>query len=331
MRRSISRRAVLLSSGAALALGPGAALGQKKYDPGVTDSSIKLGSTAPYSGPASSFGAYGRAISGYFRMVNDRGGINGRKVDLISLDDAYSPPKTVEQTRKLVEEDGVFIIAGPLGTAPNAAIQKYLNAKHMPTVFLTSGGERFNNPKEYPYSIPLYPSYVTIGRVFAQFILSTKPDAKIAVIYMNDDLGKDHMAGFKQGLGAKAASMIVKEATYELSDAVVDSQVIAAEGSGADTLVEFTTPKFAAQIIRKVYDLNWKPLHIMAQIAASVGATLTPAGLDRSIGIVTAQWYKDPTDAAWAASPDMVDYVAFMKKYLPSDSLQDATPVPGYV
>lgn len=331
MGREISRRTVLASGAAAAMAAAPRAFAGGTYDVGVTDQEIKLGSTAPYSGPASSFGAYGRAMTGYFRMLNDRGGINGRKVTLISLDDAYSPPKTMEQTRRLVESDNVFFIAGPLGTAPNTAIQKYLNQKNVPTVFLTSGGERFNDPKDYPYSIPLYPSYVAIGKVIAKYILAAKPNAKIAVISLNDDLGKDHLAGFKRGLGERASQIIVSETTHEISETVVDSQVFAAHASGADTFVQFTTPKFAAQIIRRIYDLDWKPLHIIAQVAASVGATMVPAGLERCTGIVTVQWYKDPSDAAWAASPDMVDFVAFVKQYMPNDSLQDATPVPGYV
>lgn len=331
MHWSLSRRSLLLSTGAAVLAGTPLAWAQKKYDIGVTDTEIKLGTTAPYSGPASSFGLYGKAMSAYFQMINDRGGINGRKINLISLDDAFSPPKTVEQTRRLVEQDEVFFIAGALGTAPNSAIQKYLNAKKVPHVFLTSGGERFNNPKEFPYSIPLYPSYVTIGRVYAQYILNTKPDAKIAVLHLNDDLGKDYLAGLKIGLGDKAEKMIVKELSHELSDPVVDTQVISLHGTGADTFVQLTTPKFAAQIIRKMSDMNWKPLHIMAQNSASVGATLVPAGLERSVGIVTVRWDKDPSDSSWATSPDMVAYLDFMGKYLPGVSVQDATAVPGYI
>jgi branched-chain amino acid transport system substrate-binding protein len=331
MGRGISRRTVLASGAAAAAMAAAPrAFARVTYDVGVTDQEIKLGSTAPYSGPASSFGAYGRAMTGYFRMLNDRGGINGRKVTLISLDDAYSPPKTMEQTRRLVESDNVFI-AGPLGTAPNTAIQKYLNQKKVPTVFLTSGGERFNDPKDYPYSIPLYPSYMAIGKVIAKYVLAAKPNAKIAVISLNDDLGKDHLAGFTRGLGERASQMIVSETTHEISETVVDSQVFAAHASGADTFVQFTTPKFAAQIIRRIYDLDWKPLHIIAQVAASVAATMVPVGLERCTGIVPVLWYTDPSDPAWATSPDMVDFVALVKQYMPNDSLQDATPVPGYV
>lgn len=331
MSGCLSRRAMLIAGSATLVAAGTPAFGDKKYDVGVTDTEIKLGTTAPYSGPASTFGLYGRAMSAYFQMTNDRGGINGRKVNLISLDDGYSPPKTVEQTRRLVEQDEVFFIAGPLGTAPNSAIQKYLNVKKVPHVFLTSGGERFNDPKHFPYSIPLYPSYVTIGRVFAQYILDTKPNAKIAVVYLNDDLGKDHLHGFKQGLGAKAAGMIVKELSHEISDPIVDSHVITAQGSGADTFVQFSTPKFAAQMIRKIHDIGWQPLHVMAQISASVGATLVPAGLEKSVGIVTVRWDKDPSDPGWATSPDMADYLKFMEKYLPGVSIQDATAVPGYI
>ncbi len=329
MNRTLSRRAVLVAGGT-LAVTAGSASGQKKYDVGVTDTEIKLGTTAPYSGPASTFGVYGQAMSAYFKMMNERGGINGRKIDLISLDDGYSPPKTVEQTRRLVERDEVFFIAGALGTAPNAAIQKYLNARKVPHVFLTAGGERFNDHKNYPYSIPLHPTFVNIGRVFAHYILGTRPDARIAVLYLNDDLGKDHLAGLRQGLGARAQSMIVQEVSHEITDPLVDSQVISLRASGADTLLQFTTPKFGAQIIRKVHDLDWKPLHIMAHTAASVGATLTPAGLDKSVGIISVQWFKDVSDPAWAQSPDMVEYLKFISTYMPGTPAQDPTPVFGY-
>ena len=317
--------------GAALSATAVRGAGAKSYGPGVTDSEIKLGTTSPYSGPASGFGVYGQAQSAYFQMINDQGGINGRKVNLISLDNAYNPPKALEQTRKLVESDNVLAIAGFLGTAPNTSVQKYLNDKKVPSLFLTSGAERFNDPKAYPWIVPLYPTYVGQGTVFANYILETKPGARIAVVYLNDDLGKDFLIGLKNGLGEKAKTMIVREVSHELTDPSIDSQIIDLKGSGADTLLQFTTPKFAAQGIRKVSDLGWKPLHILASIASSIGATLVPAGLERSKGIVTARWEKLPTDPATANDPDVVAYAAFAKKYMPNLNIEDNTAVPGYI
>ncbi len=303
----------------------------KQYDPGVTDSEIKLGTTSPYSGPASSFGQYGRAQVAYFAMLNAQGGINGRKVNLISLDDSYSPPKTIEQTRRLVESDGVFAIAGPLGTAPNAAIQKYLNSRKIPQLFLTSGGTRFNNPASFPWSVPLYPSYDTVGRVYARHVLATNPGAKIAVLYLNDDLGKDHLGGLRAGLGAKADAMIVSTQSHEISDPVVDAQVITLQSSGADTVFLLTTPKFAAQGIRKMADIGWQPQRFLSNTAASISATLVPAGLEHSAGVMTAEWEKRPDDPEWAASPDMMAFLDTMKKYAPSADLSEDALVPGYV
>lgn len=317
--------------GAALSAAAVRGAGAKSYGPGVTDSEIKLGTTSPYSGPASGFGVYGQAQSAYFQMINDQGGINGRKVNLISLDNAYNPPKALEQTRKLVESDNVLAIAGFLGTAPNTSVQKYLNDKKVPSLFLTSGAERFNDPKAYPWIVPLYPTYVGQGTVFANYILETKPGARIAVVYLNDDLGKDFLIGLKNGLGDKAKTMIVREVSHELTDPSIDSQIIDLKGSGADTLLQFTTPKFAAQGIRKVSDLGWKPLHILASIASGIGATLVPAGVERSKGIVTARWEKLPTDPATANDADVVAYAAFVKKYMPSLNIEDNTAVPGYI
>lgn len=317
--------------GAALSAAAIRGAGAKSYGPGVTDSEIKLGTTSPYSGPASGFGVYGQAQSAYFQMINDQGGINGRKVNLISLDNAYNPPKALEQTRKLVESDNVLAIAGFLGTAPNTSVQKYLNDRKVPSLFLTSGAERFNDPKAYPWIVPLYPTYVGQGTVFANYILETKPGARIAVVYLNDDLGKDFLIGLKNGLGEKAKTMIVREVSHELTDPSIDSQIIDLKGSGADTLLQFTTPKFAAQGIRKVSDLGWKPLHILASIASGIGATLVPAGVERSKGIVTARWEKLPTDPATANDADVVAYAAFAKKYMPNLNIEDNTAVPGYI
>jgi len=331
MRNDLSRRAVLAGAGAfgVLAGRPAAA---KTYGPGVTDSEIKLGTTSPYSGPASAYGVYGHAQTAYFQMINEQGGINGRKINLISLDNGYNPPKALEQTRKLVEEDNVLAIAGFLGTAPNTSVQKYLNGKKVPNLFLTSGADRFNDPKAYPWIVPLYPTYVGQGEIYARFILTRHPDARIGVLYINDDLGKDFLLGLRKGLGDRARTMIVREVSNELTDPSVDSQIIDLKGSGADALVQFTTSKFAAQGIRKAYDLGWRPrVHILASVASAIGATLIPAGVERSKGVITARWEKHPTDPTTIGDADVVEYTAFVKKYMPSLNIEDNTAVPGYI
>jgi branched-chain amino acid transport system substrate-binding protein len=300
------------------------------YDQGASDTEIKLGTTAPYSGPASGYGVYGQAQTAYFNMVNERGGINGRKVNLISLDNAFSPPKALEQTRKLVESEEVFAIAGSLGTSPNAAVQKYLNAKQMPNLFFTSGSERFNDPKEYPWIVPFYPVYTAQGVALAKYIMKEKPNGKIAVQYVNDDLGKDFLLGLKKGLGEKAATMIVKEVSHELTEPTIESQVVDCKGAGADVFVQLTYSKFAAQGIRKVASLGWQPLHIVNSNCSSIGGTLVPAGLDNSKGVVSAFWEINPTDPAEANKPAVTEFAAFIKKYLPSVSLDDNTVIPGY-
>jgi branched-chain amino acid transport system substrate-binding protein len=327
-----TRRSVVMGIGAAsLALGRSKRVfAAKRYDPGVTDTEIKLGTTSPYSGPASGFGVYGLAQTAYFNMVNDRGGINGRKINLISLDNAYTPPKTLEQTRKLVESDEVFAIAGMLGTAPNSATQKYLNSKNIPNLFLTSGAERFNDPKEYPWIIPFYPIYVAQSAAFGKYILKEKPGAKIAVQYLNDDLGKDFLRGLKKGLGDKGEAMIVREISHELSEPSVESQVADCMGAGADVFVQLTTSKFAAQGIRKVAALNWHPLHIVNSNCSSIGGTLAPAGLDNAKGLVSAWWEINPTDPAEENRPAVKTYAEFLKKYLPAIHIDDNTAIPGY-
>jgi branched-chain amino acid transport system substrate-binding protein len=331
MRNDLNRRAVLAGAGAFGMLAGRSAVA-KSYGPGVTDSEIKLGTTSPYSGPASAYGIYGHAQTAYFQMINDQGGINGRKINLISLDNGYNPPKALEQTRKLVEEDKVLAIAGFLGTAPNTSVQKYLNGKKVPNLFLTSGADRFNDPKTYPWIVPLYPTYVGQGEIYARFILTRHPDAKIGVLYINDDLGKDFLLGLKKGLGDRAATMIVREVSNELTDPSVDSQIIDLKGSGADALVQFTTSKFAAQGIRKAYDLGWRPrLHILASVAAAIGGTLIPAGVERSKGVITARWEKHPTDPTTIGDADVVEYTAFVRKYMPNLNIEDNTAVPGYI
>jgi branched-chain amino acid transport system substrate-binding protein len=278
MGREISRRHVLAGAAATFAFGKAGLVRAAASSPGVSADEIKLGTTAYYSGPASTAAAYGQAQVAYFQMINDRGGINGRKINLISLDNAFSPPKAIEQTRRLVESDEVFAIAGSLGTPTNVAIQKYLNGKGVPN--LTSGAERFNDPKEYPWIVPFYPIYVAQGALFAKYILRERPDAKIAVQYENDDLGRDYVKGLKQGLGDKAAAMIVKELSHELSDPTIDSQILDFKASGADVLIQFTQSKFAAQGIRVAAGLDWRPLHIGCSNAGSIGTTFIPAGVE---------------------------------------------------
>ncbi len=329
---SITRRSAIAGIGAsALTLGRSTrARAANNYDVGVTDTEIKLGTTAPYSGPASGYGVYGFAQTAYFNMVNDRGGINGRKINLISLDNAFSPPKALEQTRKLVESDEVFAIAGFLGTAPNAAVQKYLNVKKVPNLFLTSGAERFNDPKAFPWIIPFYPIYSAQGAAFGKYILKENPNAKIAVQYVNDDLGKDFLRGLKKGLVDKATSMIVKEVSHELTEPTIDNQITDCKASGADVLVQLTYAKFAAQGIRKVGALGWHPLHIVNSNCSSIGGTLAPAGLENAKGLVSAWWEIDAADPVEESKPAIKAYAAFLKKYLPAINIDDNTATPGY-
>ncbi len=329
---TITRRSVLAGLGAA-SLIPGrsrTAHAAKNYDVGVTDTEIKLGTTSPYSGPASAYGVYGQAQSAYFEMVNDRGGINGRKINLISLDNAFSPPKAVEQTRRLVEADEVFAIAGFLGTPPNAAVSKYLNSKGVPSLFLTSGALRFNDPKNFPWIVPFYPSYVAQGAVFGRYLLKAKPNGKIAVQYVNDDLGRDFLRGLKLGLGNRAPEMIVRELSHEMAEPTIENQIVELKASGADVLVQLSASKFAAQAIRKVASLGWQPTFIINSNSSSVGATLEPAGLENSKGLITARWEKNVTDPAEADDDGVKGYKAFAQKYMPRLNLSDATAVPGY-
>jgi branched-chain amino acid transport system substrate-binding protein len=314
----------------ALCVAAPGALAQKKYDPGATDTEIKIGQTMPYSGPASAYGTIGRVETAYFQKVNDEGGINGRKLKLLSLDDGYSPPKTVEMTRKLVEQDEVLFMFQPLGTAANSAIHKYLNTKKVPHLFVASGATKWGDPQNFPWTMGWNPSYQTEGRIYAKDILKRYPNGKIAVLYQNDDYGKDLLKGLKDGLGDKAAKMIVMEASFEVSDPTVDSQIVSLKGSGADIFVNIATPKFAALAIRKVYDIGWKPVHYLNNVSLSVGSVLTPAGLEKSVGLITVGYLKDATDAAWANDPAMKDFLAFMKKYYPEGNVADSSNVYGY-
>ncbi len=304
---------------------------QAKYGPGASDKEIKLGQTMPYSGPASAYATIGKVHMAYFKMLNDQGGVNGRKINLLSVDDGYSPPKTVEQVRKLVEQEEVLALFNTLGTAPNSAIHKYINAKKVPHLMLATGATKWGDPKNFPWTIGFNLSYQSEGMIYAKWLLKNKPNAKIAVLYQNDDYGKDVFKGVKDGLGAKGASMIVKEATYEVSDPTVDSQIITLQASGADTFINITTPKFGAQAIRKAYDSGWKPLHIVNNVAASIGSVLTPAGLDKSVGLMTLQYYKDPNDPQWKNDPAMLEWRAFMARYYRDGDPKDASNMYGYL
>jgi branched-chain amino acid transport system substrate-binding protein len=304
------------------------AVAQPKYGPGVSDTEIKIGQTMPYSGPASSYGTAGRTQMAFFAMINEQGGINGRKIRLISLDDGYSPPKTVEQVRKLVEEEKVLLIFNPLGTATNSAVQRYLNQKRVPQLFLSSGASRFNDPKAYPWTMGWLPNYVTEGSAAVRFMVKGKPDARIAVLYQNDDLGKDYLRGFREGLGEKARSMIVAEASFETTDPTVDSQVISLKG--ADVFMNVATAKFAAQAIRKAYDLDWRPRQYVISLSASIGTVLRPAGFERADGIFSGALFRDPTDPEMANDRGVLEYLAFMKKYYSDGDPADLSNITGY-
>jgi branched-chain amino acid transport system substrate-binding protein len=314
---------------AALAVGVTAAQAQKKYGPGASDTEIKLGQTMPYSGPASAYGTIGKTEAAYFQMINDQGGVNGRKINLISYDDSYSPPKTVEQIRKLVESDEVLATFQTLGTAPNTAIMKYMNSKKVPMLFVSTGAAKFTDPKNFPWTIGYNPSYLTEAHVYAQYILKERPNGKIAMLTQNDDFGRDYVKGFKEALGAKA-NMIVAEATYEVTDPTVDSQMLKLKASGADVLFNGGTPKFAAQAIKKAAELGWTPLHVLNINSISVSEVLTPAGLENSKGLITVTYGKDPSDPKWKDDPGMKKYFEFMDKYYPSGSKDSVFNTYGY-
>ncbi len=324
-------RIAILVGVSALVFASAAGAADKQYGPGVSDTEIKIGQTVPYSGPASAFSSYGRVMTGYFQMLNERGGINGRKVNLISLDNAFSPPKAIEQTRKLVDDDGVLAEVGTVGTVPNVAVQKYLNQNKVPQVFISAGGRRFNDPQNFPWTVPFYPPFEMEGATFGNFIARKMPNAKVAVLYQNDDYGKDYLTGFKAGLGADGTAKIVAEAPYELSYPTVDSEILKLKAAGADTIIYFATPKFAAQAIKKLNELNWKPAQFLASPVNSIQGVLMPAGLDNVQGAYTTQFTKQAGDPAWADDQDVKDYVAFMKKWAPNDSPNDFIALSGYI
>jgi branched-chain amino acid transport system substrate-binding protein len=316
---------------AMLAVTSSGALAQKKYDTGATDTEIKIGNIMPYSGPASAYGVIGKTEQAYFNKINAEGGINGRKINFITYDDGYSPPKTVEQARKLVESDEVLFIFNSLGTPPNTAIQKYMNSKKVPQLFVATGATKWNDPKDFPWTMGWQPNYQSESRIYAKYILKEKPDAKIAVLYQNDDYGKDYLKGLKDGLGAKAASMIVAEESYETTEPSIDSHIVKLKSLGADVFFNVTTPKFAAQAIKKMAEIEWKPLHLLNNVSASVGSVMKPAGFENSQGIISSAYLMDPTDPQWKNDKGMKAWNEFLDKYYPEANRADGSVMYAYI
>jgi branched-chain amino acid transport system substrate-binding protein len=316
---------------AAMCFGQNVLAQAAKYGPGASATEIKLGQTMPYSGPASAYGTIGKVEAAYFKMINDNGGINGRKIDLISLDDGYSPPKAVEQVRRLVEQDEVLALFQTLGTPSNSAIHAYVNAKKVPHLLLATGATKWGDPKNHPWTMGFNLSYQSEGQIYAKWLLKNKPNAKIAILYQNDDYGKDVLKGVKDGLGAAAAKMIISEATYEVTDPTIDSQMIKLQGSGADTFIDITTPKFGALAVRKAYDSGWKPLHILNNVSASIGSVLVPAGVEKATGAITVSYYKDQNDPQWKDDPAMLEWRAFMGRYYREGDPKDQSNLYGYL
>ena len=315
---------------AILAATSSGALAQKKYDTGATDTEIKIGNIMPYSGPASAYGVIGKTEQAYFNKVNAEGGINGRKISFVSYDDGYSPPKTVEQARKLVESDEVLFIFNPLGTPPNSAIQKYMNSKKVPQLFVATGATKWNDPKDFPWTMGWQPNYQSESRIYAKYILKEKPNAKIAILYQNDDYGKDYVKGLKDGLGAKAASMIVAEESYETTQPTIDSNIVKLKSTNADVFFNVTTPKFAAQAIKKMNEIEWKPLHILNNVSSSIGAVMKPAGFDNSQGIISSAYLKDTSDPQWKDDAGMKAFDEFLAKYFPEGNRIDGSVMYAY-
>jgi ABC-type branched-subunit amino acid transport system substrate-binding protein len=317
-------------SGLIIAAATASAIAQKKYDPGVTDTEIKIGNIMPYSGPASAYGVIGRTEAAYFRKINAEGGINGRKINFISYDDAYSPPKAVEQARKLVESDEVFLIFNSLGTPSNTAIQKYMNAKKVPQLFVATGATKWNDPKNFPWTMSWQPNYQNEARIYAKYILKEKPNARIAVLYQNDDYGKDYLIGLKDGLGDKAASLIVAEDAYEVAEPTIDSHVVKMKSLKADVFVNITTPKFAAQAIRKAAEIGWKPMHFLNVVSTSIGAVIKPAGFENAQGIISVAFLMDPLDPQWKDDPGMKAFDEFLARDFPEGNRADSLVVTGF-
>ncbi len=329
MKKSIFH--LVTGTALAVALSASSAYAQKKYDTGATDTEIKIGQTNPFSGPASAYATIGKTQAAYMKMINDQGGVNGRKINLVQYDDAYSPPKAVEQVRKLVESDEVLLTFQLLGTPSNAAVQKYLNSKKVPQLFAATGASKFTDPKNFPWTMGFNPNYFVEGRIYGQYILKEYPNAKIGILYQNDDLGKDYQNGIKAGLGDKAAKMIVAEASYEVSDPTIDSQILKIKDAGADLFFSATTPKQAAQAIKKIAELAWKPVHILDINATSVGAVMKPAGLEASKGVISVNYGKDPLDPSWKDDPGMKKYFEFMAKYYPDGDKDSSFNSYGYM
>ena len=313
-----------------LAASGGSALSQKKYDVGATDTGIKIGNIMPYSGPASAYGVIGRTEAAYFRKINAEGGINGRKVNFICYDDAYSPPKTVEQARKLVESDEVLLIFGPLGTPSNTAIQRYMNTKKVPQLFVATGATKWNDPQTHPWTMGWQPNYQNEARIYAKYILKEKPNARIGVLYQNDDYGKDYLKGLKDGLGDKAASMIIAEDAYEVAEPTIDTHVVKMKSISADVFVNITTPKFAAQAIKKAAEIGWKPMHFLNSVATSIGAVIRPAGIENAQDIISVAYLMDPMDPQWSDHPGMKAFDEFLVKHFPEGNRADNFVVTGY-
>jgi ABC-type branched-subunit amino acid transport system substrate-binding protein len=328
---SLRTHAAALSAVLALALAaPGNALAQKKYDPGASDTEIKIGNIMPYSGPASAYGVIGRTEAAYFKRINDAGGINGRKINFISYDDAYSPPKTVEQARKLVESDEVLLVFNSLGTPSNSAIHKYMNAKKVPQLFVATGATKWNDPKDFPWTMGWQPSYQSETQIYAKYILKEMPNAKIGVLYQNDDYGKDYLKGLEDGLGEKGRSMIVMKESYEVSSPTIDNHLVKLKSSGADVFINITTPKFAAQAIKKNAEIGWKPVHFLNNVSASVGSVIKPAGYEAAQGVISAAYLKDVSDDQWKDDAGMKEFLAFMDKDFPDGNKLDGGTIVGY-
>jgi branched-chain amino acid transport system substrate-binding protein len=327
----MKKKLPLLAAAAAFSLlAAQSALAQKKYDTGATDTEIKIGNVEAYSGPASAYGVIGKTEEAYFKMINDQGGINGRKINWISYDDSYSPPKTVEQVRKLIESDEVLLIFNALGTPTQSAVQKYQNMKKVPQLFLATGASKWNDPKDFPWTMGFQPSYRVEARIFAKYILKEKPNAKVAIFYANDDFGKDYVAGIKDVFGDKAKDLIVAEESYETTEPSIDSHIVKLKGTGADVFVNIATPKFAAQAIKKMAELQWKPMHVMTDVSVSIGAVMQPAGLEASEGVLSAQYLKDASDPQWKDDEGMKKFMVFIDKYMPGANISDLNLSYGY-
>src|SRR3982075_2427785 len=330
MFASANRFAIASAAFAVLVASTGGALAQKKYDTGATDTEIKIGNIMPYSGPASAYGVIGKTEAAYFKKINDAGGINGRKINFITYDDGYSPPKTVEQARKLVESDEVLFIFNSLGTPPNSAIHKYMNSKKVPQLFVATGATKWDDPKDFPWPVGWQPNYQSESRIYAKYLLKEKPNAKIAVLYQNDDYGKDYLKGLKDGLGPQAASMIVAEESFETSEPTIDNHIVKLKATNADIFVNISTPKFAAQAIKKIGEIGWKPQHFLNNVSASVGSVIKPAGFENSQDIISAAYLKDASDKQWDNDPGMKEFYAFMNKEFPEGDKLDAGTVVAF-